>query len=304
VIEDNWAQIEESISEAVRQLERQKKDSQGKVLLYGTLIALAVFLFICSFAGFNIVVLIFCCVVGYVGIYYYYHNERNKVYKADVMPKLVEAICPGASYSAPGKLNRSIIEQSELYSLGLGENFTNEDTILGKVDKTDFVFGEVELWHMQSSGKSSRKVVDFKGFVFEADFNKHFQGLTLLSTEKIRIATRNLLSGRMKCQLEDVEFEKRFNTYTTNDQEARYILTPALQQRIMEMNDVFTTQLGDSELSMSFHHDRMLIMVPSRTDRFEVKYNLEGVKKDLLALRVLVGIVEMLNLNLRIWTKE
>ena len=95
-----------------------------------------------------------------------------------------------------------------------------------------------------------------------------------------------------------------YTTYTTNDQEARYILTPALQQRIMEMNKVFSTQLGDKHLSMSFRGSRLLIAVPSKTNRFEVKFNLAEVKKDLLALSTMIDVIEQLNLNLRIWSKE
>jgi len=164
----------------------------------------------------------------------------------------------------------------------------------------------MKLSHTQSNGKTTTEVTDFEGFAFEADFNKYFQGHTVLSSEKFHLMGQvgGFLSDMDHIELEDVTFNSRYRTYTTSDQEARYILTPALQQRILQMEDTLRTYAGAKELSMSFHGSRLLIMVQSSADRFEVKYDLNGVRNDFMAFCVLVDIIEMLNLNLRIWTKE
>lgn len=57
-------------------------------------------------------------------------------------------------------------------------------------------------------------------------------------------------------------------------------------------------------MGISFYDDKMMILLDSNTDHFEVKYNLESVKKDLMALSLLCDIVEQMNLDLRIWSKE
>ena len=304
-MEEVWTAVEPRIQEALDRLASERRSDYKHTPLYGTAIALALAGLGSMMFGFSVLLLLVCLVVGWVIVALIYYSQHNEQYKAKVMPALVDAVCPGASYSAVGTLNKEMIKSSELYSVGFGEHFENEDTIRGVVGKTDFVYGEVELWHLQSTGKSAVKVTDFKGFVFEADFNKYFQGITILSSERFRLAGHvGFFSNLERCKLEDVRFEEKFRTYTTNDQEARYLLTPALQERIMEMNRMFYTELGDDKLSISFHHDRMLIMVPSRTNRFEVKYDLASVRKDFIALRVMIEIVEQLNLNLRIWTKE
>lgn len=275
-------------------------------LVNGIFVGLALTLIICCISGsFRFWFFLIGFGIGWLIFIIYYHNKHNQQYKAQVIPIIVEAICPGATYSPEGTLTKDMIKASRLYDCGWGERFQNEDTIRGKVDKTEFAFGEVELYHMQQCGKSQVKVTDFKGCVFEADFNKYFNGITVLSSEKMRLASHlGLFSDLDRCKLEDVRFEEAFRTYTNNDQEARYLLTPALQERILNMFSTFKSQLGSRDMSISFHDNCMLIMVPSNTDRFEVKYSVEEVKKDFFALQMMIDIVEQLNLNLRIWTKE
>lgn len=303
--QDVWAQVEPRIQQSLADLSKERSEAFRKVPLQGLFVGLPIGLIIGAFTEFHIVVFILAYALGCVIMGIADYTSRNGKYKREVMPKLVDALCPGATYSPQGTISKDMIAASHLFPAGWGERFENEDTIRGVVGKTDFVYGEVELYHMQQSGKTTVKVTDFKGFVFEADFNKYFQGVTLLSSQKFRLATHlGFFSGLNRCKLEDVRFEDAYRTYTTNDQEARYILTPALQERILQMNKVFRTQLGDDEVNISFHDDRMLIMVPSSTNRFEVKYDAEGVRRDFLALSLMLDIVEQLNLNLRIWSKE
>lgn len=301
-----WAQVEAKVRDKVAEVDSSRSKSLIDTFAYGIFLGLALTLTICCLAGtFHFYFFLISFGIGWIIFGIYYHHKRNQQYKAQVMPIIVDAICPGAIYSPEGTLSMDIIKSSRLYDCGWCEKFNNEDTIRGKVDKTEFAFGEVELYHMQHTGKTTVKVTDFKGFVFEADFNKYFNGTTLLSSEKIRLATHlGLFSDLSRCKLENVRFEDEFRTYTNNDQEARYLLTPALQERILNMFSTFKSQLGSRDMSISFHDNCMLIMVPSNTDRFEVKYSVEEVKKDFFALQMMIDIVEHLNLNLRIWTKE
>lgn len=300
---NNWTEIESEIKKTLDSLETQRQESRVKTAINGTLIGLTlgVIGLICSHSPIAILITL---AFSYGIIYSINHNKRNKIYKTEVMPKIVNSICPGATYEPEGTLTKDMILSSHLINMPFNERFINEDTIRGKVGSTSFVYGEVKLYHRESNGKQSYEVVDFKGFVFEADFNKYFNGITTVTSKCFRTRTIGFLSSLKRCNLEDVNFEERYNTFTSNDQEARYILTPSLQMRIMEMHDEFCSKLKDNGLAISFHDNKMLIMVPSSTNRFEVKYRIEDVKSDFLALRLTISIVEMLNLNLRIWTKE
>lgn len=296
-----WADIEPRIQEVLDELTRHRSESWPKTLAFGIIAGLILTVIGSIIFKFSLILLVVTAVLGFVIAYFYYEHKRNKIYKAKVMPRLLEVICPGATYNPDGDIPFSVITKSKLFRSNL--TYSNEDTIRGKVGSTDFIYGEVELSHMQGTGKNRRKVIDFKGFVFEADFNKDFNGITILSTEGFGFFLMKFTKMN-RCHLEDARFEERYHTYTNNDQQARYILTPSLQERILNMNKTFSTQLGDRDLFMSFHDSRMLIMVPSRTNRFEVKYKAVDVKGDYIALTLMIDIVNQLNLNLRIWSKE
>lgn len=302
-----WNEIEPKIRPTVEKLANRQREDLPKVLVIGGLLSAPAlgFVFSVGRGAFLVIGTIVALVVCLGGVYAIFHYFRNQDFKEKVVPTIVEAICPGATYSAKGTFDKNIIQNSRLYDMRWGEIYRCEDTIRGKVDKTDFVYSEVRLSHMQSSGKATYEVIDFQGFAFEADFNKYFNGTTVVTTQRFSLTGKvGFLSDLQRIHMEDPRFEKTYTTYATDDQEARYILSPALMERILSMHESFRTQLGDEEISISFNGSRMLIMVPSKTDRFEVKYDMEGVKKDVMAFALLVDIVNQLNLNLRIWTKE
>lgn len=302
---DKWLQAEPLIRQKVEELQQEKKNADGKTFLFGPLLGLVLVLFVSSVAGFHPLALIVCIAVGCIIVYCIQHHRINTEYKRIVVPQLVEVICPGATYHAEGDFPKELIKESDLYPAGWGEHYKNEDTIRGKVGSTDFQYGEMTLSHTQSNGKSTIEVIDFKGFAFEADFNKYFQGHTVLSSERLHLMGQvGLFSSMKHISLEDVVFNDHFRTYSSNDQEARYILTPALQQRILKMEETLRLEAEGRSLSMSFLGSRLLIMVQSSADRFEVKYDFESIRKDFISFCCLLDIIEMLNLNLRIWTKE
>lgn len=298
-----WESVEPKIQEVLDELVNKRKADWPFVFMAGGGGGLLLSCLISCLIGYTTIFLVISLIIGMVVAYLYKESKRNQVYKQKVMPRLLELVCPGATYNPKGDMPYSVISSSKLLRTGL--DYHNEDTIRGRVGNTDFIYGEAKLSHMEGTDKNRHEVIDFKGFVFEADFNKDFNGITVLSSQGFKLwSNLGLFSKLSRCHLEDARFEGKYRTYATDDQQARYILTPALQERIMSMNQTFSKELGDADLSMSFHDSRMLIMVPSHTNRFEVKYSVADVKKDYLALTLMIDIVDMLNLNLRIWSKE
>jgi hypothetical protein len=105
-------------------------------------------------------------------------------------------------------------------------------------------------------------------------------------------------------KLEDPEFEREFVVYGSDQIEARYILSPALMQRIME----FKNKVG-TKVHLSFVRSWVNIAIPFERDLWET--SLLGKALDFKQigeyhrdLELAFGIVEDLNLNTRIWTKQ
>jgi hypothetical protein len=105
-------------------------------------------------------------------------------------------------------------------------------------------------------------------------------------------------------RLEDPEFEKLFAVYSTDQIEARYLLSPSLMQRLVDF-----TKKARRETFVSLINDKIYIAIKYDEDLFEPKLfktmvDFTPVREYFETLQLMMGIVEELNLNRRIWTKR
>ncbi|HUX56652.1 MAG TPA: DUF3137 domain-containing protein [Bacteroidales bacterium] len=105
-------------------------------------------------------------------------------------------------------------------------------------------------------------------------------------------------------KLEDPEFEKEFCVYGDDQIEARYILSPALMQRIVEFKRKWNTKVY-----LSFRDSKVYIAIKLNKNLFETRLfksivDYAFIEENIRFLVLLTGIVEDLNLNTRIWTKQ
>ena len=151
-----------------------------------------------------------------------------------------------------------------------------------------------------------------KGVFMVADFNKDFNTRTVVVPDSAESALGSYIGNMLQkwnfsrsgslVKLEDPDFERAFAVYGDDQVEARYILTPALMARIMELR----TKFGAS-LALSFLGSKVFLCIPMGCDLFEVggvlenPQQLDGIFSDMAAL---AGVVDDLNLTTRIWTKE
>jgi len=146
-----------------------------------------------------------------------------------------------------------------------------EDHITGNRNGIDFEFFEAHLedkrTRRDSNGNTRTEwVTVFRGQCVRFDFHKRFFGHTLVTRD---MGVFNMLggvgkSGMQRARLEDPTFEKAFEVYTTDQVEARFLLTPDLMQRLVDLERTFH---GDS-LRCAFEGGEMFIAVEG-ADLFE-----------------------------------
>jgi Protein of unknown function (DUF3137) len=152
----------------------------------------------------------------------------------------------------------------------------------------------------------------FKGLFFVGDFNKHFQGQTIVVPDYAERYLGNLAQDLQALnqqrgqlvRLEDPEFEKLFAVYSTDQIEARYLLSTSLMQRLVDF-----TKKARRSLFVSFVDDKIYMAIQYDEDLFEPKLfknmvDFTPVREYFETLQLMIGIVEELNLNRRIWTKR
>jgi hypothetical protein len=237
-------------------------------------------------------------------------------FKNRVIRPVIQYVSSDLSYAPNGTISRSEFESSTLFTQGV-DRFKGEDFIEGIIDKTQIRFSELHAEYKTTSTDSKGNTrtswhTIFKGLFFVADFNKHFQGRTVVlpdSAEKLfgrlgqKFQSMNMSRDDL-VKLEDPEFEKEFVVYATDQVEARYILSPALMRRILE----FKRRLK-VPVHIGFVNSNLYMALSIKKNMFEPRImrsilDFEMVREYLEDLILAVGIVEDMNLNTRIWTKD
>ena len=172
-----------------------------------------------------------------------------------------------------------------------------------KLGLTTFKFSEVLRNGYGTSADDGTSTV-FKGVVFIADFNKSFEGSTYVFRRSFlnNIHAQVKSIGAFKIELTDHDFNKEFVVMTTDDIEARYILSTNFARKIMEYSDT-----NDGKVEFAFVDTKMFIFKRTKKDHFSGQLRnsndearLREIYDDFLEY---FSIVDELTLNRRIWSK-
>ena len=93
-----------------------------------------------------------------------------------------------------------------------------------------------------------------------------FLGFGYWFVSSVILRERNHLKGLQKVNLEDVNFSKKYNAYSYNQVEGRYLLTTAFIERFTYLAWAFK----NNSLRCSFVGDKIIIAIPSLKDSFEI----------------------------------
>lgn len=136
-----------------------------------------------------------------------------------------------------------------------------EDRMIGQRKGIDFEFFEAHLKQRRTETRNGRThtkyVTVFKGQCLRFNFHKRFFGQTLVTRDAGIFNRFGGRAGMDRAILEDPAFEKAFEVYTTDQVEARFILTPDLMQRLVDLEQVFRGR----KLRCAFAGEEMLVAV-------------------------------------------
>ena len=136
---------------------------------------------------------------------------------------------------------------SDVHRVGLVPSWDRssyEDRMTGQRNGVDFEFFEAHLEDKRqttdSKGRTqTRWVTVFKGQCLRFDFHKAFHGRTLVTRDAGFFNRFGGGRGMQRAILESPEFEKAFEVYTTDQVEARFLLTPDFMQRLVDLENTF-----------------------------------------------------------------
>ncbi|MBD2845531.1 DUF3137 domain-containing protein [Paenibacillus sp. IB182496] len=270
-------------------------EGQGAALVFGVVVI------ICSF------------------IYMRYASRRiiksySRHYKRLIVPPLVANMIEQASYEgdagarfichyeAEGGIPLEELLKVPLFDyLQAATKYTSEDLFAGTLGETDFKLAELHAQEVEETEDGNTTSTVFEGLIFMADFHKHFAGTTTIASRKGRIGYPPSLSGS-KMNTVSHEFDQHYRLRTTNETTSRYLLPVDMLERLVRLREQFPKK--GIHLCL---HEGMLVIAIHRVDFFEVKglrrLGEDAIMKTYQEFRSILDIVDLLNLNTRIWSK-
>lgn len=199
-----------------------------------------------------------------IGIYllsYFSWSWIKKGFENTIKEKIMPTVC---SCFGKMKWSEGSYYGSEVFSASyVIQNYTSEeyDDIFKGVYK-DVSIEIIEPQYEIGSGKNRRVVFD--GVIVKLDMNKTFTSHTVIKPHSIMHLSP--AADVHYTELEDVEFNKRFDVFTNDEVDARYLITPSFMQRLKNIKTAFQA----NGVNCAFFGNLLIIALPTTKDLFSI----------------------------------
>lgn len=215
------------------------------------------------------VVLIWVVAIFGGGLYHWMTVPKRayaNLYKQSILPRIAAAY--GLTYRMDGR-----IPDRELKNGGIMPSYDDyhcEDCFAGSYKGADLRFAEIKLTEERGSGKNRRTVTVFKGLAVVITLSRvRFYGHTVVvkNAPKMFEWMREKFGDLKRADLVDPVFEKSYSVFTDDQVEARYLLDPAMIERINNIGQM-GVEVSDT-LSIAYKDGCVYMMLPSSKAMFE-----------------------------------
>lgn len=349
--------FDELYKEKLEQLLKQCFDFRKKIIIdackYGGIIVVSILLilgFSYIFPNYNISWIYVIPFIAVIALSFFILSNRKKyieTYKMIVIKTIIESIDKNLSCDLAGCLDVEDFFKSKIYKRTDLTDFFGFLLIKGKYKETElrvsktYAYYETvkEVTEKTDKGtyievkkkKVVKKVPLFKGFLFIADFNKEFKSNTILKSKelltKFNSNDKKTFFKDKSIKMENIDFNNKFEVFSEDEIETRYILSLKLMERILEVQEKLKKGLVsynnsnaisnvvnkiksklNKSIEISFIDSEIYIMIPNEDtylnlSLLSIQKNKNETKKFYETVTSLIGIVDILDLNTRIWSK-
>ncbi|MEC9328306.1 MAG: DUF3137 domain-containing protein [Pseudomonadota bacterium] len=226
-------------------------------------------------------------------------GEYQASIKSDIFPIIVSFL---GDYKYTAEIDDRIDQYDDFGIVSSHDSEYSEDQIVGTYKGVEIDLFETHLTKKSGSGKNRRTVTVFKGIVISLSLNKTFEGKTIVKKDRGRLVNwvSDKFSSLEAVNLEDPRFEKEFEVYSTDQVEARYLLTTSFMERLVGLREAF----GGQGIQCSFYQNQLLMMISIKRDMFEPGSIFEhedfvdDAKSLLKEMNIIFQIVDTLHLDL------
>lgn len=251
----------------------------------------------------------------------YFKGYRDQ-FKRTVIAKIVTFVHPDLVYHEDGMVPKGDFMDSHLFAES-PDSYSGDDLVRGVIGETAIQCSEIWVQRVEivrdpskpvgASRRTRRKYHPiFNGLFCTADFNKSFNGVTIVLPDRVQkrlgglgqaLQRLNVHHGEL-IKLEDPDFEKLFVVYGQDQVEARYLLSTSLMRRMTHFQ-----KQTPRDMRFSFVNHKLYVAIAFDRELFEPGLmgsllDLSQVQTYYEDMKLVTDIVEELNLNRRIWNRR
>ncbi|MBN1639373.1 MAG: DUF3137 domain-containing protein [Ignavibacteriales bacterium] len=254
-----------------------------------------------------------------------------------LIPKLLKSVSPDFIYGNYWSVNKELLAKSKLFPTSVQNKFNFfycKNYLTGKVKDVEIKWADI-YFHTQSkinrflwyipvvslfilayhfikplfTKQTMESLMSFQGLFMMADFNKRISGTTVIIPDKYEKKFGFLAKAFQKLSskkgelvyLENPEFEKKFVVYSSDQVEARYILSTKMMETILGLSKKIR-----NKIMLSFVDNNVFCSIFTIGGFMDLKLGKsftkgDGLNKAYENLKFCVDIVEDLQLNQRLW---
>ena len=238
------------LAQDLEELDRLRKNTRNAIIITGAFFVLAVFCIFKLAMHKNLVsvplyyagVYIFAAIFGAMPLTIAKIRRRyKKLYNAVIVRNSLERYFEIEEFNSDYGIPKQLIESTNM--IRTGNNYKTDDFISGKYKDIFFMQSDVLMEDRASITEhiKTKPITYFKGRWMVFEFNKRFK-CDLMVFEKAFMITGKkhsiaLDSSIEKIEFEDSRFNEHFRSYTNNQTEAFYVMTPHMMEAIEQLRE-------------------------------------------------------------------
>lgn len=297
-------ELQDELNLSADDIERIKKEESevrlNRPILVGLVLVVLLWLIMRAFdiyQGLFLLIIVGAILLGLL-IYLYFKelSEYNLIVKEIVILKMFEKEFDKVNYQPLKGFDKQYINDTNL--IGSGNNYSSDDLLSGSYKGIGFIQADVFLEQVTQHEKHTSRVTIFKGRWIVCDFIKEFSGFHQIRSQEFLWTNKkpSRFFGRSSklIKFEDLDFNKEFSTYSDNEQEAFYLISPNYMHKIRALKAYV-----DAPLILGFVDNKLHIAINDNSDAFEVKGRkinrefIESVKKEIDVIKVVLDNLEL-----------
>jgi hypothetical protein len=208
--------------------------------------------------------------VGLISSHFIF-SKFKKTFKEKIVKTIFDQIFDKHDHYPSSYLRESEYASTFLYQENYN-SYSGEDLVEGVFNGQGIKLSELKVKYVNRSSKKNDERIIFQGLMILIDINNSFKSETIVEpdvAENMFGFVGKMLQGKNKfshevVRLESPDFEKHFVVRSGDQVEARKILTPRVQEKLLELS-----VKNKLQFAFSIQSNQLSIALPTQRDFFE-----------------------------------